>query len=139
MFEYALWDARARTFEKGRCGPDDALVMRTMARPQKITFGEMRAMGIRDVLVYCADYKCSHSIEMNADRRPDHVRLSDVADRFVCTACGKRWADERTAEAVRRTLPELLKLNRCESRAVARRDRAIREITKKTRQIIIQS
>jgi hypothetical protein len=36
---------------------------------------------------------------------------------------------ERTAEAVRRALPELLKLNRYESRAVARRDRAIREIT----------
>jgi hypothetical protein len=36
---------------------------------------------------------------------------------------------ERTAEALRRALPELLKLNRYESRAVARRDRAIREIT----------
>jgi hypothetical protein len=38
---------------------------------------------------------------------------------------------ERTAEAVRRALPELVKLNRYESRAVARRDRAIREITKR--------
>lgn len=37
---------------------------------------------------------------------------------------------ERTAEAVRRSLPALLKLGRYESRAVARRDRAIREITK---------
>jgi len=37
---------------------------------------------------------------------------------------------ERTAEAVRRTLPELAKLNRYESRAVSRRDRAIREIVK---------
>jgi hypothetical protein len=36
----------------------------------------------------------------------------------------------RTAEAVRRTLPELIKLNRYESRAVCRRDRAIREIVK---------
>ena len=25
-------------------------------RPQKITFGDMRAMGVRGVLVYCADY-----------------------------------------------------------------------------------
>ncbi len=32
----------------------------------------------------------------------------------------------RTAEAVRRALPELVKLNRYESRAVARRDRALR-------------
>ena len=38
---------------------------------------------------------------------------------------------ERTAEAVRRALPELLKLDRYESRAVARRDRAIREIIKR--------
>lgn len=37
---------------------------------------------------------------------------------------------ERTAEAVRRALPELIKLDRYESRAVARRDKAIREITK---------
>jgi hypothetical protein len=38
---------------------------------------------------------------------------------------------ERTAEAVRRALPELLKLDRYESRAVARRDRAIRDITRR--------
>jgi hypothetical protein len=37
----------------------------------------------------------------------------------------------RTAEAVRRALPELLKLDRYESRAVARRDRAMREIVKR--------
>jgi hypothetical protein len=28
-------------------------------RPQKITFGELRDMGMRGVLIYCADYKCS--------------------------------------------------------------------------------
>ena len=38
---------------------------------------------------------------------------------------------ERTAEALRRALPELAKLYRYESRAVARRDRAIREIVKR--------
>jgi hypothetical protein len=37
---------------------------------------------------------------------------------------------ERTAEAVRRALPELVKLDRYESRAVSRRDRAIRESSK---------
>jgi hypothetical protein len=35
---------------------------------------------------------------------------------------------QRTAEAMRRILPELIKLNRYESRAVTRRDRAIRTI-----------
>jgi hypothetical protein len=27
---------------------------------QKITFGEMRASGIRNLLIYCSDYHCSH-------------------------------------------------------------------------------
>jgi hypothetical protein len=37
---------------------------------------------------------------------------------------------ERTAEAVRRALPELVKLNRYEARAVSRRDQAIRRMVK---------
>ena len=31
------------------------------ARPQEITFAEMRAAGVRGLLIYCADYHCSHS------------------------------------------------------------------------------
>ena len=33
-----------------------------------ITFGEMRASGVRDVMVYCRDHKCSHSTTMSAER-----------------------------------------------------------------------
>jgi hypothetical protein len=70
--------------------------MTTAARPQKITFGEMRDdMGVHGVLVYCADFRCSHSVAMDADRWPDDVRLSDIEPRFVCAACGKRGADVR--------------------------------------------
>ena len=29
------------------------------------------------------------------DRWPDDIRLSDIEDRFICTACGKRGADVR--------------------------------------------
>jgi hypothetical protein len=47
------------------------------------------------VLIYCADYKCSRSIEALADRWQDDVRLSDIEPRFVCQACGKRGADVR--------------------------------------------
>ena len=65
------------------------------ARPRKITFGELREMGVRGVLIYCADYYCSHSMAMNADHWPDDVRLSDIEPRFVCAACGKRGADVR--------------------------------------------
>jgi hypothetical protein len=62
---------------------------------QKITFGEVRESGVRGVLIYCSDYKCSHHIAISADQWPDDVRLSDIEDRFVCKECGKRGADIR--------------------------------------------
>jgi len=40
---------------------------------------------------------------------------------------------QRTAEAVRRALPDLLKLYRYESRAITRRDRAIRAIARRSK------
>jgi hypothetical protein len=46
---------------------------------RKITFGEMRSNGgPTGMLVYCADYRCSHSMAMSADRWADNVRLSDI-------------------------------------------------------------
>jgi hypothetical protein len=59
---------------------------RRMTRPQKITLGEMRPSGVRGLLIYCADYKCSHHIAISADPWPDETRLSDIEDRFTCTA-----------------------------------------------------
>jgi hypothetical protein len=67
----------------------------TMDRPQKITLGEMRAMGIRGLLVYCSDYKCSHNVEISADPWPDDVRLSDLEPLFTCQACGIKGAEVR--------------------------------------------
>ena len=65
-------------------------------RPQKITSGEMRSGGgPTGILVYCQDYRCSHSIEMSVEQWPDEVRLSDNEPRFICTACGKCGADVR--------------------------------------------
>jgi hypothetical protein len=69
--------------------------MPALTRPMKITFGEMRASGIRDLLIYCADCKCSHSTTVSGDCWPDNVRLSDIEPLFVCKACGKRGADVR--------------------------------------------
>jgi hypothetical protein len=62
---------------------------------QKITFGEMREMGVRGVVVCCQDYKCSHSRAISADQWSDDLRLSDIEQQFVCKACGKRGADVR--------------------------------------------
>ena len=66
-----------------------------MSREQKITLGEMRDMGVYGVLVYCTDYRCSHSVAINGDRWRDHVRLSDIEPLFRCEACGKKGADVR--------------------------------------------
>jgi hypothetical protein len=33
-----------------------------MRSPQKISFREMRDQGVRGILIYCADYHCSHSL-----------------------------------------------------------------------------
>ena len=62
-------------------------------RHQKITLGEMRASGVRGLLIYCSDYQCSHWTPISGDRWPDDVRLSDIEGRFV--ACGQRGADVR--------------------------------------------
>jgi hypothetical protein len=66
-----------------------------LTRHQKITFGEMRAAGVRWDLVYCSDHKCSHWTTMSADQWPDDVRLSDIEPRFTCQACGQRGAEVR--------------------------------------------
>jgi len=43
--------------------------------PQKITFGEMRATSVRDVLIYCRDVSCSHHVETSADGWSDEVTI----------------------------------------------------------------
>jgi integrase len=48
--------------------------------PKKITFGEMREMGVRGILVYWADCTCSHSIPVSADQWPEDLRLSTYLD-----------------------------------------------------------
>ena len=54
--------------------------MRTKAKPDHLTE---------------RGYKCSHSIAISGDQWADDVRLSDIEDRFICKACGKRGADVR--------------------------------------------
>jgi hypothetical protein len=64
-------------------------------RQKKITFGEMRASGVRSPLIYCSDFRYSHSMAISGDRWPDDVRLSDLEARFTCQACGTKGADVR--------------------------------------------
>ena len=66
-----------------------------MTRPRKNTLAEIRHSGVRGLLIYCADYHCSHCVAISADPWPDDVRLPDIEPRFSCTVCGKRGADVR--------------------------------------------
>jgi hypothetical protein len=50
-------------------------------RPQKITFAEMREMGVGGLLIYCADYRCSDSIAISGDHWPDDLGLPDIENR----------------------------------------------------------
>jgi hypothetical protein len=62
--------------------------MPALTRQKKITLAQMRSSGVRGLLIYCADYKCSHWTTIREDRWPDDVRLSDIEPRFTCQACG---------------------------------------------------
>jgi hypothetical protein len=80
-------------------------------RQKKITIGEVRAAGVRGLLIYCSDYKCSHWIANSGDRWSDDVRLSDIEPQFTCQICGQKGADvrphfDREAEARRAKIPD---------------------------------
>jgi len=66
-------------------------------RQQKITYAKMRAARVRDVFIYCSDHRCGHLniVADDADRWSDEPRISDIEDKFVCTACGQRGVDIR--------------------------------------------
>lgn len=94
--------------------PRTRRITRTHAdgRPLKITFGELREMGLRGVLVYC---HCGHHIAIDAERWPDEMRLSDIEPRFVCQSCGYRGADVR---------PDLIEVTRDVRSGATEHDRA---------------
>ena len=43
-------------------------------RPQKITSADMREQGVRGLLIYCADYRCSHFAATSGDVWPGGLR-----------------------------------------------------------------
>ena len=65
-------------------------------RPLKITLGDLRSTGVRDLIVFCQDYRCSHNVKLPAeyvDRWPDEIRISQLEPRFICSACGMRGSN----------------------------------------------
>jgi len=47
----------------------------TVTDARKVTLGEMRESGPTRLLVYRADYRCAHSVTIDAGQWPDDVRL----------------------------------------------------------------
>jgi Putative DNA-binding domain len=74
-------DARIEVGSKEGC---------SMSRRQKITFADMRDMGVRGLLIYCSDYKCSHLVTMSGDGWPDDIRLSDLEFKTLSDCSGDR-------------------------------------------------
>jgi hypothetical protein len=49
-----------------------------MRRPKKSPFGDVREIGVRGVLVYCADYRCGHSRRTQGDVADPNIRAITV-------------------------------------------------------------
>ncbi|MCG2633024.1 hypothetical protein L6654_41420 [Bradyrhizobium sp. WYCCWR 13023] len=78
----------ARPRRKDRTEPD--------GRQLKITLGDLRSTGVRDLIVFCQDYRCSHIIKLPAayvDQWPDGIRISQLEPQFVCISCGMRGSN----------------------------------------------
>lgn len=58
-----------------------------------MTSGNMRANGVRSLLVYCL--ACHRETVLNAEAYPDDVPVPAFSPRMVCTKCGKVGADAR--------------------------------------------
>jgi len=58
-----------------------------------MTLGNMRANGVRSLIVYCG--ACPRSAVFNVDRYPDAVPGPAFGRRVVCTRCGMIGADAR--------------------------------------------
>ena len=52
---------------------------------QRITFGEMRASGVRGVLIYCSDFRCSRSVAISGDRWPRKFNMPKIATILACS------------------------------------------------------
>jgi hypothetical protein len=65
-------------------------------RGPPVTLGDIRAHGVRRLLIYCsAGLYCHHSATVDADRWPDETAVRDLCPKAVCTRCGIIGADVR--------------------------------------------
>jgi hypothetical protein len=65
-------------------------------RGPPVTLGDMRAQGVRKLLIYCSrGLYCHHSATVDADRWPDDTAVGDLCPKAVCSKFGIIGADVR--------------------------------------------
>ena len=67
----------------------------TCSAHRKSLSGKCGNRGPTRLIVYCGDYKCAHSVIIDAGRWGDDMRISELEPKFTCRACGHRGADIR--------------------------------------------
>ena len=67
--------------------------MKTASSTAPMTLGNMRANGVRTLIVYCL--ACHRDVVFNVDIYRDEVPVPAFSPRMVCTACGMIGADAR--------------------------------------------
>jgi hypothetical protein len=60
-----------------------------------MTHDNMRANGVRDLQVHCADRNCHHQVTISVDDFADALVVIGFGPRIVCTASGMIGADVR--------------------------------------------
>jgi hypothetical protein len=69
--------------------------MRSRETLAPVTLGHIRGHGCRDLLIYCHDTICNHSVRLNADHLPDDMPVRSLCPRMTCTKCGRKGAEVR--------------------------------------------
>jgi len=60
-----------------------------------MTLGNMRANGLRSIIVACSNFACRHEAIVNVDSLGDDVPVPSMGPRMRCQKCGQRGADAR--------------------------------------------
>jgi hypothetical protein len=60
-----------------------------------MSFSEMRARGMRGIVVCCSNDRCGQRIHLSAVRWADGTHLPDIEPGIICTICGRRGANVR--------------------------------------------
>ena len=60
-----------------------------------MTLSNMRANGVRSLLVNCSNVSCRHEAIVNMDGLSDDISVPSLGPRMRCQRCGQRGADVR--------------------------------------------